>query len=180
MKRKTIILTEQEFTFLVKRVVNETMNEIDGATCARVHNATMDAQQRRISGLPSASSKRDNLEIITKGIDLDPHACDSLITPYKGDYLFHCQNLRQTAALLVFSFSQLYLLNPQKAILKGSVVFNGETLNGNIIVDMTTHRTYYNYKGRKPEYNLTIDPANEKKWNELLQQLNLVIKKRQY
>ena len=107
--------------------------------------------------------KRDNIEIITKGIDFDPRASDSLITPYKGDYLFHCQNLRQAAALLVFSFNQLYLLNPQKAILKGTVVFNGEPLNGSIIVDMSTHRTYYNYRGRKPEYDLTIDPSNEKK-----------------
>ena len=28
---------------------------------------------------------------------------------------------------------------------------------------MSTHRTYYNYRGRKPEYDLTIDPSNEKK-----------------
>lgn len=45
---------------------------------------------------------------------------------------------------------------------------------------MSTHRTYYNYRGRKTEYDLTIDPSNEKKWNELLQQLDLVIQKRQY
>ena len=82
-------MTEQEFISLVKRVINETINEIDGATYARVHNTTMGAQQRRISGLP----KRDNIEIITKGFDFDPRASDSLITPYKGDYLFHCQNL---------------------------------------------------------------------------------------
>ena len=43
---------------------------------------------------------------------------------------------------------------------------------------MSTHRTYYNYRGRKPEYDLTIDPSNEKKWNELLQQLDLVIQKK--
>ena len=46
MKRNKIILTEQEFTSLVKRVVNETINEIDGATYARVHSAKMGAQQR--------------------------------------------------------------------------------------------------------------------------------------
>ena len=76
-------MTEQEFTSLVKRVINETINEIDGATYAMVHNTTMVAQQRRISGLPSTSPKRDNIEIITKGIDFDPRASDSLITPYK-------------------------------------------------------------------------------------------------
>lgn len=43
---------------------------------------------------------------------------------------------------------------------------------------MSTHRTYYNYRGRKTEYDLTIDPSNEKKWNELLQQLDLVIQKK--
>ena len=26
---------------------------------------------------------------------------------------------------------------------------------------MSTHRTYYNYRGRKPEYDLTIDPSKE-------------------
>ena len=179
MKRNKIILTEQEFTSLVKRVVNETINEIDGATYARVHSAKMGAQQRRLSGLPSTSTKRVNIEIITKGIDLDPRASDSLIMPYKYDYLFHCQNLLQ-AALLVFSFSQVYLLTPQKAILKGNVVFNGEPLNGSIFVDMPSHRTYYKYKGRKSEYDLTIDRSNAKKWNELLQQIDLAILKRQY
>ena len=68
MNKNRIRLTESQLHSIikesVKRVINETINEIDGATYARVHNTTMGAQQRRISGLHSTSPKRDNIEIM--------------------------------------------------------------------------------------------------------------------
>ncbi len=43
MGNKVIRLTEQEFSVRIRHAINETLNEIDGATYARVHNATIRA-----------------------------------------------------------------------------------------------------------------------------------------
>ena len=177
MAKKNIRLTEQEFRTFIKHAVNETLSEIDGATYARIHNATMRAQQNQLLNKTSESPKRTNLELILKGIELNPKTADSLITPYKTDYLFHCQNLRGTAAITIFHLDELYELTPQKAILKGNIVFNGERLWGSIIVDMTNHSVCYNYKGRSPRYTLQIDPSKKDLWDRLIQQLDLALQK---
>ena len=177
MKQK-ITLTEQELTAIVKHSICEALNEIDGATYARIHNSTMAAQQRQLDGTPSTNPRRTNVDTIIKGISLDPKAADSLISPYKTDYLFHCQNLRGAAALTVFELEQLYLLNEDKAILKGKITFNNERLYGSIVIDMRTRRTYYNYKGQRPEYTLQIDPSKKQIWDGLVNQLDLAISNR--
>lgn len=178
MAKKVVILTEDEFRSLIKHAVNETLSEIDGATYARVHNATMKAQQDQLNGVPSNNNRKTNIDLIHHGIVLDPKAADSLITPYKTDYLFHCQNLRGTAAILIFNLEQLYELTPQKTILKGNTIFNGEQLGGSIIVDMATHKPYYNYKGKSPRYTLQIDPSKKDLWDGLLHQLDISLHKR--
>ena len=178
MAKKIIRLNENEFRTLIKHAVNETLSEIDGATYARIHNLTMKAQQNQLSNKPSESNKRSNLELIQKGIELDPQAADSLIRPYKTDYLFHCQNLRGTAAITIFNLEELYELTPQKVLLKGSIVFNGEPLKGVIVVEMPTHNVYYNYKGKSPKYKLLIDPSKKEQWDDLLHQLDMALQKR--
>lgn len=178
MGNKTIKLTEEEFYRIVKDSVNEIITEIDGRTYARVHNATIKAQQDQIGGKPSANPKKTNIDTIIHGISLDPRAANSLIEPYKTSYTFHCVNLRGTASLTIFTLEQLYLLKQDKAILKGKIVFNGEQLHGSIIVDMNTKKVYYNYKGKKPIYSLTIDPSKKDLWNDLLKQLDLSLESR--
>ena len=70
------------------------LDEIDGKTYARVHNATMRAQQDVLNSISNSPQGKPNMDVIIRGIDLDSRAADSVITPYKTKYLFHCQNLR--------------------------------------------------------------------------------------
>lgn len=178
MSKRTIILNENEFRVLIKHALNEVLSEIDGQTYARVHNATMQAQKNQLSGVASTNPRKTNMDIIQHGISLDPRAADSLIRPYKSDYLFHCKNLRGAAAITIFTLEELYCLDTQKAILKGNITFNGEQLHGSIIVDMTTHDVIYNYKGKSPRYKLTIDPSKKQLWDKLITQLDLALKSR--
>ena len=147
MAKKTIRLTEEEFKRVIYNAVNESLEEIGGRTHAVVHNATMKAQQERLKGIPTSPHGKPNLDVIQQGIKLSQQAADSLITPYKTDYLFHAVDLVGTAALLVFNLEQLYKLSNKEAILKGNIVFNGEPLYGSIIKNMETKQVRYNYKG---------------------------------
>ena len=171
MSKKTIILTESEFRAVIKHALNETLSEIDGATYARVHNSTMQAQKNQLSGISSKNPRKSNMDTIQHGISLDPRAADSLITPFKTDYLFHCKNLRGAAAITIFNLKELYCLDSDKAILKGDITFNGEQLYGSIIIDMKTYNVVYNYKGKSPRYQLTIDPSKKQQWDALVNQL---------
>lgn len=178
MSKKVIILTESEFRTVIKHSINEALSEIDGATYARVHNSTIQAQHNRLNGIPSNNPRKSNIDIIQHGISLDPRAADSLITPYKTDYLFHCKNLRGAAAITIFELQELYCLDNSKAILKGNITFNSEQLYGSIIVDMQTHNVVYNYKGKSPRYQLTIDPSKKQQWDSLVNQLSISLKSR--
>lgn len=178
MAKNIIKLTEEEFYKLVKNAVNESIDEIDGRTYARIHNATIKAQQNQVNGHTNSNPRKTNMDVITQGILLDPKAADSLITPFKDTYVFHCTNLRGTASLTVFTLEELYSLSKEKVILKGTVVFNGTQLHGSIIVDMNNMSVYYNYKGQKPSYKLTIDPNNKTQWDNLISQLVLSINSR--
>ena len=116
MAKKVIRLTEEEFRRVIYNAVNGSLNEIGGKTHAIVHNATMKAQQDRINDINTSPNGRPNLDVIQRGINLSQRAADSLIAPYKTDYLFHGVDLVGTASLLVFKLGQLYKLSSREAI----------------------------------------------------------------
>lgn len=178
MAKKIIRLTEEEFREVIYNAVNKSLNEIGGKTHAVVHNATMKAQQDMLNGINTSKHNRRNLDVINRGINISKRAADSLITPYKTDYLFHCTDLLGTAALLVFNLTQLYKLSNNEAILKGNIIFNGEPLLGSIIVNLSNNQVQYNYKGKRPRYNLIIDPSKRELWNKLIRELHTSIDSR--
>lgn len=176
---KTIIrLNEEELHNLIIEATNQVLNEIDGKTYSRVHNATMKAQNDILNNVSLSPQGRPNIGVIERGIKLDPRAADSLISPFKTKYLFHCQNLRGAAAIVVFDLKLLYELTSQKAILKGDIWFNDEPLYGSIIVDFKMNQIYYNYKGKSPRYKLIIDPSKKDLWDKLMDELQISIKSR--
>ena len=144
MAKKVIKLTDQELYGLIAEATNQALLEIDGKTYSRVHNVTMQAPKDLLNNIPNSSQGWSNMGVIVRGIDLDPRAADSLITPFKTKYLFHCQSLRGAAAITIFDLKQLYELTPQKAILKGDITFNNEPLYGSIIVNLQTNQVQYN------------------------------------
>lgn len=87
MAKNIIKLTEEEFYKLVKNAVNESIDEIDGRTYARIHNVTIKAQQNQVNGHTNSNPRKTNMDVITQGILLDPKAADSLITPFKDTYV---------------------------------------------------------------------------------------------
>jgi len=178
MAKKVIRLTKEELHNLITEATNQALLEIDGKTYSRVHNATIQAQKDLLNNIPNSPQGRSNMDVIERGIDLDPRAADSLITPFKTKYLFHCQNLRGAAAITIFDLKQLYELTPQKAILKGDITFNNEPLYGSIIVNLQTNQVQYNYKGKYPHYTLTIDLSKKQLWDELVGELQLSVQSR--
>lgn len=171
-------LTESELRQLVSEATTQVLSEIDGKTYARMHNATMRAQQDVLSNISNSPQGKPNMDVIVRGIDLDSSATDSLITPYKTKYLFHCQNLRGAAAILIFDLKQLYKLATQPTILKGDITFNNEPLYGSILVNLNSGQVQYNYKGKSPRYILTIDPSKKTLWDKLIADLQTSINSR--
>lgn len=171
MTKKIVRLTDFELRNLIQEATAEVSSKIDGKTHSRIHNATKDL----VNNIPASPQGRPNIDVMQRGIKLDPRAADSLITPFKTKYLFHCQNLRGTAAITIFDLKELYELTPQKAILKGDITFNDEPLHGNIIIDLVNDKVQYNYKGKAPRYTLTIDPSKRDLWNKLVNELKASI-----
>ena len=127
MGKRVIRLTESELKEMIYEAVIPVLNEIDAATYARVHRATnqakLDNQNGKFIHQVNPNKQETNDDIIAHGIDLEPRAADSMISPYKNiRYMFYCKNLRQNTGIVLFSLSKLYELTHEKAILKGDIV----------------------------------------------------------
>ena len=148
MGKRVIRLTESELKEMIYEAVIPVLNEIDAATYARVHRATnqakLDNQNGKFIHQVNPNKQETNDDIIAHGIDLEPRAADSMISPYKNiRYMFYCKNLRQNTGIVLFSLSKLYELTHEKAILKGDIVFNNQQMNGSIIIYMETGTVVY-------------------------------------
>lgn len=176
MGKKVIHLTESELKELIYESVVPILNEIDAATYARVHRATNQARMDNQNGIfvhqVNPKKQETNDDIIAHGIDLEPRAADSLISPYKDvRYMFYCKNLRQNTGIVLFSLASLYELTKEKAILKGDIVFNNQQMNGSIIIDMFSANVVYYHNKSKKKYPLEIDNRFATKWNSLVNEL---------
>ena len=176
MSKKVIRLTESELQEMVYEAVIPVLNEIDAATYSRVHRATNKARWDNQNGVfihqVNPNKQETNDDIIAHGIDLEPRAADSMISPYKDiRFMFYCKNLRQNTGIVFFSLSQLYELTYEKAILKGNIVFNNQQMNGSIIVYMDTASVVYYHNSSKKKYPLEIDNRFASQWNALVREL---------
>lgn len=176
MAKKVIRLTEQELKQMIYEAVLPVLNEIDAATYSRVHKATNQARLDNQNGVyihkVNPHKQETNDDIIAHGIELEPRAADSLISPYKESrYMFYCKNLRQNTGIVLFSLSSLFELTNEKAILKGNIVFNNQQMNGSIIINMNTGNVVYYHNSSKKKYSLEIDNRFADKWNALVKEL---------
>lgn len=166
MTKKNIRLTEGELV----------MNEIDAATYARVHRAISKAQAENQKGNyihqvnPKKSETNDS--IITRGIELESRAADSMIAPYKDiQFMFYSKNLRQNVAITLFKLERLFELTSDKAVLKGNIVFNNQLMNGSIIINIDNGATIFYHSSSKKKYPLEIDNRFADQWNKLVSTL---------
>ena len=176
MGKKVIKLTESELKEMIYEAVIPVLNEIDAATYARVHRATnqakLDNQNGKFIHQVNPNKQETNDDIIAHGIDLEPRAADSMISPYKDTrFMFYCKNLRQNTGIVLFSLSKLYELTHEKAILKGDIVFNNQQMNGSIIINMDTASVVYYHNSSKKKYPLEIDNRFASQWNALVGEL---------
>ncbi len=175
-KKETIRLTQSQLSEMIYESVISVLNEIDASTYARVHRATnrakVDNQNGKYIHQVSQNKQETNDDIITHGIDLEPRAADSMISPYKNiRYMFYCKNLRQNTGIVLFSLTKLYELTHEKAILKGDIVFNNQQMNGSIIIYMETGTVVYYQNSSKRKYPLEIDNRFAGRWNGLVDEL---------
>lgn len=176
MGKKVIRLTESELKDMIYEAVMPVLNEIDAATYARVHKATkkakLDNQEGKFIHQVNPNKHETNDDIIAHGIELEPRAADSMISPYKNTrFMFYCKNLRQNTGIVLFSLFNLYELTSEKAILKGEIVFNNQQMNGSIIVYMDTDSVVYYHNSSKKKYPLEIDNRFAQQWNGLVNEL---------
>ena len=176
MEKKIVKLTEGELRNIIAESVLQVMNEIDAKTYSHVHNATAHAKSENQNGYyihtinPTKSETNDS--IIAHGIELEPHAADSMISPYKNvRYMFYCKNLRQNVGITLFNLQELYELTSEKSVLKGEIIFNNHSMNGSIIIDMGTGTSIYYHNSSKKKYPLEIDNRFASQWNKLVQTL---------
>jgi hypothetical protein len=176
MGKKVIRLTASELREMIYEAVIPVLNEIDAATYSRVHKATkqakLDNQNGKFIHQVNPNRQETNDDIIAHGIDLEPRAADSMISPYKDiRFMFYCKNLRQNTGIVLFSLSKLYELTHEKAILKGDIMFNNQQMNGSIIVNMDTASVVYYHNSSRKKYPLEIDNRFASQWNALISKL---------
>ncbi len=180
MAKKVIRLSESEFAALIKKTVNEAINEIGGRSFAQVGNVTTAAQNRQVNGEPSPNPNKSNMDIILQGMRMKKDLYQQFILPFKGKYLFHGKDLKQMPSLVYFNLSSLYKIDYNEAILKGEVIIQDgdvEIETDKIFVTLSNDVTYTLGKNKK-KYILRIDYNDKEKWNTLISELHKCVEYR--
>lgn len=184
MGKKTVIkLTEGQLAELIKEITLQSLNEIDGATYARVYNASHRAKNDNQQGILQrtvGSKTRNNDEILAQARKVEPNAKESFLKPFVNHpFKFYGENRLGIVADVIFTMTDMTHLSPEKAILVGTVVFNDTQINGDgIVVDMKTDKVYYHERGNRYKYSLEIDNRTKDLWEKFIAQLHLSISKR--
>jgi hypothetical protein len=94
-------------------------------------------------------------------------------------FKFYGENRLGIIADVIFTMTDMTHLNPDRAILVGTVVFNDTQINGDgIIVDLKNNKVYYHERGNRYKYVLEIDNRTKDLWDKFMSQLHLAISKR--
>jgi len=186
--KKSIKFTESEMRKIVTEVVNEALQEIDGKTHSRVANATKRATQNIQNGIQSTkitsplSGKEHVIDydnIIDRAKETEERANASLLKPYVDSrIMFFAVNRLGRTARLIFQPKDIKKLKDGVAILSGSVIYDNNLMNGNIMVDFNRQSVFYTEPQTRYKYTLEPDNRTVKKWNDLLKQLKMSLDNR--
>jgi len=188
MAKKTVTLSESEMRKLVTDIVNEALQEIDGKTHSRVANATKRATQNIQNGIQSTkitsplSGKKHVIDydnIIDRAKGTEKRANASLLKPYiESKIMFFAVNRLGRTTRLIFQPKDIRKLKDGVAILSGSVIYDNNSMNGNIMVDFNRQRVFYTEPQTRYKYTLEPDNRTVNKWNDLLKQLKMSLDNR--
>lgn len=184
MKKKTINLTTEELHNIIESATRKILNEMDAETYARIHNASHRAMQDIQNGIDkrSVNGKKfvDNDDIITRANDLEARVQSHWLRKYiDKTFKFFGRSQMGLPAHVLFTFSKITKLEPNKTILVGDVVFNKTRINGDgIVIDFTKGIVKYHERGSRYNYRLEIDNRYKPLWDEFLDELNRAINAR--
>ncbi len=183
-KKMVIELTEEQLAEIIKDITIKCLNEIDGATYSRVYNASHRAKNDNQNGQMQrtvGNRTRNNDDILAHARELEPRARESFLKPFVNQpFKFYGENTHGMVADIIFTMSDITHLNPDRAILVGTVIFNGTQINGDgIYVNLKNDKVYYHERGNRNRYLLEIDNMRTKElWDKFMSQLHLAISKR--
>lgn len=172
MKRTIVKLSEQELNTIIAECVNKALNEIGGKTLSIIPNVAIDAvdniQKGNLTKKINVQKSTSYDNQITKADALYPKAIQSFLQPYKDKKLmFFAYKREGNPVHLIFSIENIKKLIDGIAILSGVVIFGGEQLSGDIIVDFTKDKVSYKYIGNNYKYVLEPDQRTLVWWNNL-------------
>lgn len=183
MKKQVIQLTESQLHSIIEKCVNEAMNEMDGKTYSRMHNASHKAMDDIQGGQQThtvGSKTTNNDDIITRASQMQPTVQQHWLKDYIGKtYKFFAEDRMGLVAHLLFTFEKVIKLDTKKTILVGDVMFNDKQIIGDgITIDFSKNRVQYHERGSRYAYNLEIDNRVAPLWNDLLEQLQMALDNR--
>lgn len=182
MKKKVIQLTEEELHNLIKECVENALNEMDGATYARLHNASQRAMNDMQNGNATQTVGKkviNNDDTITRATNMQPAVQQYWLKDYIGKtFKFFAQDRLGLVAHVLFTFDKVTKLDVKKTILVGTVTYNATQISGDgITIDLSNNKVYYHERGSRYKYNLVADNRTAPIWNKLLEQLRMTLDK---
>lgn len=201
MGKKVIRLTESELAHIIKEATVASLNEMDGATYARIYNTTHKAKQDIQSGnlqTTKTTTKRhkkdgslrkkplvkttfiNNDDIIARGRNMEDRVQQHWLKDFIGQtFMFFGEDRLGIPAHILLTLDKVTKLDPRKTILVGTVVYNNTKIEGDgITIDFTTDKVKYHERGSRYAYTLEIDYRSRELWQKLLEQLKMALDNR--
>lgn len=198
MKRKIIKqLTIDEVAEIIKNAILEALNEMDGATYAKLYNASRRAKVDNQNGIYTKSYNINQVEkdtngetiktpirtktvlnddVILRAQKMQEPVQQHWLSKYIGKtFKFYGEDRLGLTANILLKFQKITNLSDDKTILVGDITYNDKSIsNDGIIVvfnkDNTCSVKYHDRKS-KYKYNLEIDNRFKPLWDELLEQI---------
>lgn len=169
-------------TRLMEEITSGGLNEMGPKTYALLHNSTTNARNHIQLGMQTKTKRGRTVSRyndIERANAMDGRAKENFMKPYIGKtFAFFGRTRTQLVANVTFTFDELVQLDFKKAILKGGVTFNDNSLNGDIIYEFSNNTAYY--KDKQSKYKYTLEPNNNVRalWDRLIKDLKATLAER--
>lgn len=183
MAKKSIQITEEKLAEVIKDITMQALNEMDGATYARIYNATHRAKednQQNVFQRTVGPKTVNNDDIISRAIKIEPSIQQHWLNDFIGKtFKFYGEDRMGLVANVLFTFNKVKKLDYNKTVLVGDVIFNNIQISGDgIIINFSNGKVVCHEKGNRYSYNLEVDVRTKDLWEKLLEQLKMALDNR--